>query len=93
MRIRFVRNDLFSDVQSSTTKIVSAHTDVESPWRALVTPTTLLVVNTGVHLVESALHRERLTELLQWLRSTNPCVTVFWRSSVPGHAACDSVWH
>ena len=93
VRIRFVRNDHLSDVQSTIWNKLGTRTDVENPWRALVTPTTLLVVNSGVHVIEPAVFREQLTEMLQWLRSTHPCVTIFWRSSVPGHADCNSVWH
>ena len=67
-------------------------TDVESPWRQLVTNDTMVVINRGVHVVEAGRFREQMAELLQWLRSAHPCATILWRSSVPGRADCNSVW-
>ena len=93
VRIRFARNDFLSAVSVANWSRAGTRDDVEYPWRNLVTPTTLLVINTGVHVMESGVYRSNLQDVLTWLRSTYPCVTIVWRSSVPGHADCNSPWH
>ena len=92
VRIRFVRNDHLSNADAVAMYAVGPRTDVESPWRHLVRNDTILIINRGVHVVEAARFRDEMVEVLRWLRSAHPCATILWRSSVPGHADCNSVW-
>ena len=88
VRVRFARNDHLSAINVSRMYDIGARTDMETPWRHLVTPDALLVINSGAHVEPPDVYRAQVTEVLQWMRTTYPCATVFWRNTVPGHADC-----
>lgn len=92
VRIRFIRNDHMSSVNETVGyKTAHGRQDVEEPWRNALTPDTILVLNSGVHVIDIELYRQHLQEVLLWLWNNYPLVTVIWRSSVPGHADCNNV--
>lgn len=52
----------------------------------------IVVINTGIWMVDAPLYRAMLTDISEFMRTNYPRVTVLWRSTQPGHAACHTHW-
>ena len=85
-----IRNDLLSPVVSVTER-TGSRTDLEYPWQPHISPTAIVVLNTGMHYEPDDVYTQHLTSALTWLRTARPRASVIWRSTVPGHAGCDDV--
>jgi hypothetical protein len=52
----------------------------------------IVVMNTGIWMVDAPIYTRMLTEISTYMRAHHPKVTLIWRSTQPGHAACHTHW-
>lgn len=52
----------------------------------------IVVINTGIWMVDAPVYREMLTDISSALHQRYPNVTFIWRSTQPGHASCHTHW-
>jgi hypothetical protein len=80
----FIRSDFLSN---STNQSVSAS------WRSYSKNFDVLVLNRGIHVKRTIDLLGEIKELAAWLTRDSPAQEqlVFWRSTVPGHRACERI--